>query len=1070
VFDWSAEQETPKSQPPRPKVRREDDSDIPIRTRRQGLGLTGKVTLIALSLLLVATIGGTVAFFFLGKMRSEEQEATAADALYKDGKFAEAKRKFDTLAVDYPDSSALPKYLFFAALAQTQADASSVTIKDDPSPAQRSLQALLATYGDSPLAQPNSGFGADVVVVGRKVADAFGEVAAEQVKRFQADRSKLSLLDDADKTIREGRDILPTLEKFRDKSGLTLDDLRKKFDDVEVGVRKERDRLATLAPWRNLPDDPTDVRIDQFEKAMKASGLENDGEALALAVKAKTVLRGRVKYEPEPKAAGSPPLDVGAMLTVVPRVAGSPDIKQVTGKRDVVFGVAQGMLYAVDSRTGAKLWGERVSAETLATAPPLRVSLADGNTDWVLVPGVRAGQAGLTARRTLTGEADWHQVLPAPVLGRPVLVGERLIVPLADAIGTLLLLNVTDGTQLGKVELHQSIGGGIAALRGSSPNHGFVVVPADARRVFVFEVGKPGDDGRRQDPRWVRVFATNHPRGSLRGAPLVIDPDDPAVPRRVILAQTEGPAGMKLRSFHLPPPAELAVPSADGDTPPAQMAEAGVVGWPSFPPASDGERVVVCTDKGAFAAFGINQPGQADKPLYQLPAQTADPDPTAFSPSQVVVMDEDSYWVILNGKLSRLRVASDPRDGQKIVPAIDARLIGEPVAAPQVRPADKMAVITTKATASGTIHLTAYDTETGEVRWQRQLGALTVAPTVSLADGSRLLVDTCGGVYRTTPDSTELVLVEKCEPKPGCASPAVTALSADGSRLWVAVNVSTAEGMRLFVRTFKNGKPEGDERLMKIPAGLAGNAVAVGDFLLFPLANQFLYRVGLKDTEPTQGPAWGGPKTKPEAVCHLSAGPDGTFVFGDGNTQLLRRKWAVEKPEAEKVGGPWELLSPATGPTVTVIAEGKEFVIAADGSGVAVFDPAKPTADPVRRWQEGNSQRAGSLVTFDGRAAWAVNGRAVAVAAPGNDKPDWVFPLPADAGEVVGLTRTVDGLLVTGSSGVVIELSAAGEVTAEAALPAEGPLVKMAAVKIGNKEVLVPLADGTVSRLLMQKR
>ena len=62
----------------------------------------------------------------------------------------------------------------------------------------------------------------------------------------------------------------------------------------------------------------------------------------------------------------------------------------------------------------------------------------------------------------------------------------------------------------------------------------------------------------------------------------------------------------------------------------------------------DGERVAVCTDKGVFAAFGMNLPGQGDKPLYQLPAQTADPDPASVSRSQIVWMDEDSFWVVVN--------------------------------------------------------------------------------------------------------------------------------------------------------------------------------------------------------------------------------------------------------------------------------------------------------------------------------------------------------------------------------------------------------------------------------------
>jgi hypothetical protein len=543
----------------------------------------------------------------------------------------------------------------------------------------------------------------------------------------------------------------------------------------------------------------------------------------------------------------------------------------------------------------------------------------------------------------------------------------------------------------------------------------------------------------------------------------------------VILSQSDGPAGMKLRSFPIQPPAELATASPDGDTLPEQIAEASVGGWSWFPPVSDGERIAVCTDKGVFAAFGLNLPGQADKPIYALPGQLADPDPAAVSRCQVVMMDEDSFWVILNGKLNRLRVSSDPRGGQKILPAMESRLVGEPVAAPQVRPADGLAVVTTKATETGTIHLQAFDVNTGEERWRRQLGAVAVGPPISLADGGRLFVDECGGIYRPSPDKPDLEPLEKCEPKPGCVTPAVTAVSADGSRVWVAVHWQSPEGAKLSVRVLRDGKPDGDERTMSFPAGLAGNAVAVGDHLIFPLANKFLYRLGLKESEATQGTAWAGPNTKPDAVCHLSATADGQLLFGDGNKQAFRRKWAADKAEADKTGGPWELTSPMTAPPVWLTADGKKWVFAADGGGVAVFDPSKPTADPVRRWHgagqgELPAGRASSLVAVGSKVCWSAGGGAVAMASPGNDKPDWVFLMPADAGEVVGISPVPGGVLVTGSSGVVLELSDAGEAKAQASLPTGGPRAVAAGVRAGERDVILPLSDGTVSRLATRKR
>lgn len=1074
VLDWSeVGAKQPPGKPTRRPAGRDDDSHIPIRTRRRRNPLAVFV-LIAMVVLLLGSIGGTVYYFVLGGFRNEEQDVAAAEKLYTDGKYAEAKRKYDALTADYPSSQAVDKYRFFSALSDTQAAIGSVTVKEDPAPALRSLTGFIAAHGESPYAQPNSGFGGDVVVAGQKLCNAIGDHALERVKKFQAKPTDMSQLDAADSAIADGRGLIPKLEKFRDKSGLSFDDVKKKFDDAAAGVKGQRDRLAALAPWRDLAIDPTDRRIDEFEKAMKAAGLGKDGEALALSAAAKAELRRLAdEYHPEAVAAGPPPAEMTKTLTAAPRVAGSPEVKFPTGKKDAVFGIARGVLYAVDVRTGEKLWAERVSDDGRAADPPLRVTLPNDTADWVLVPSVRGGRAALTARNVLTGEAAWQQELPAQALGKPARVGGRLIVPLADELGTLVELDLRSGDRIGTVQLRQPIGGGVAAIRGLNSGHAFLVVPADARRVFVFEVGRLGDDGKRKSPRVTRVFATFHPHDSLRGAPLVIDPDNSTVPRRVILTQADGPAEMKLRSFTLPPVTELGQPSPDGDIDPPQMAEATVGGWSWFPPLSDGERVAVCSDTGVFAAFGINLPGQADKPLYQLPGKGADADPTATTRCQVVSMDDDSFWVVVSGKLTRLRVSADPRGGMKIIPAPDSRPVGEPVSAAQVRPADGLAVITTRMADAGPIQLHAFDTASGEVRWTRQLGVTAVARPFPLPDGSRLVVDRCGGVYRTPADGTGLQLVDNCEPKAVAVSPAVAA--ADGSRVWVAVHEPSPDGMKLAVRILLNGKPEGDERVVSVPAGLAGKAVAVGDHLLLPLANGFLYRLGLKDTQMTQGPAWRGARAKADAVCHLTGSADGQFVYGDGDIQVFRRRWASDKPEAEKADGPWETAGPLSGPAVTLRSDKKEWLVAADVFGVAVFDPAKPSSDPVRRWQgaaEGKLPAGtGSHVTvFGERVAWAVGGRAVAAAAPSNDQPDWVFPLPADVGEVVALSASSDGLLVTCSAGVVLELSASGEVRAEAAPAALGPITTHGTTRIGDSEVLITLADGTVSRLALRKR
>ena len=190
---------------------------------------------------------------------------------------------------------------------------------------------------------------------------------------------------------------------------------------------------------------------------------------------------------------------------------------------------------------------------------------------------------------------------------------------------------------------------------------------------------------------------------------------------------------------------------------------------------------------------------------------------------------------------------------------------------------------------------------------------------------------------------------------------------------------------------------------------------------------------------------------------------------------MFRRRWVADKTEADKADGPWETAGPPSGPAVALTSDKKGWLVAADAFGVAVFDPAKPSNDPVRRWQgaaEGKLPAGGGsrVTVFGERVGWAVGGRAVAAAAPANDQPDWVYALPADVGEVVALSALSDGLLVTCSAGVVLELSATGEVRAEAAPAVLGPLAARGATRVGEADVLLPLSDGTVSRLVVRKR
>src|SRR5207249_3922051 len=132
-----------------------------------------------------------------------------------------------------------------------------------------------------------------------------------------------------------------------------------------------------------------------------------------------------------------------------------------------------------------------------------------------------AGEPGLTGFVLRTGQPRWFQTLPAVAAGPAAVVGTRAYVPLRDPVGTISEINIVTGERVGKIALGQPIGPGITVRPGT----GLLYVAADARRVFVIDVGRKPDDPDRLPPRCAQVFMTRHFVGTVRVPPVVIDPE-----------------------------------------------------------------------------------------------------------------------------------------------------------------------------------------------------------------------------------------------------------------------------------------------------------------------------------------------------------------------------------------------------------------------------------------------------------------------------------------------------------------------------------------------------------------
>ena len=280
--DWS---ELPKRVPLAPPVldavpaestksaaaNEDDQAEVGFVRRRRKSPLPRLIFFSVMGLTLLAGIGGVVGLFVYLSQAEDRQRLDAEEA-YSNGNFSAAKVKYEQLMADYPGSSAMERYRFFAALSETQDVIGSVATKENPQPSTQRFQQFVADYGASPFAQPETGFGSDILQAGSKLCDAIADHAAEHLKTYRTELKRFKTLEEellaTEKTIALGREQFPTINKFREKEGASLESQRKRFDELEQGVQTERKRLAVLAPFRLIAEDPTAEKIEKFEIAL----------------------------------------------------------------------------------------------------------------------------------------------------------------------------------------------------------------------------------------------------------------------------------------------------------------------------------------------------------------------------------------------------------------------------------------------------------------------------------------------------------------------------------------------------------------------------------------------------------------------------------------------------------------------------------------------------------------------------------------------------------------------------------------------------------------------------------
>ena len=1004
------------------------------------------------SLLTVALmIGGGYAWWQYRSLEPERLREMARKE-YDAKQYQQARAHFEKLATNHPNHGHAAEARFFVELCVLQQAVGVVTVEENPGPALAEWERYLKAIADpalAPFAAPDK-FGIDIHEAGAKLAE---KVLAKATREFNADKpeateewlGKAVAVDAAigpfQPAVKADPGFAKSVAELRDKIAVARDHNAEVRDLMAIKDREIRDRVA------------------------REKGLEKDPAYLQLKQEEEQKLQAVAKYtkESQPRAPTPAPEDGLTSLLFAPAI-GVPERRGPAGPPDVFFALARGVLYVLDEVDGHVLWAARTGLDM--DVMPIHVR---GNdlADVALIATNTGDRYGISARATADGRPLWHQALPAPCRGTPVVVGPHAYVSLGDNTGTVLEINVATGDVVGRITLGRPAGPQMA----HRPGTGLLYIPADAHATYVFEVDARDQNGQRRDPALLGAMNTGQPTGSLRGTPVFSnpEPEDPG-PKFLVLGQADGLDSMKLRAFPIPADGK----PDGGDT----ASEIAIGGWASFPPFCDGEKLAVVTDKGEFGLYGLALAKNPDPAIFAFPSRTGRPGPDRPSRGQVVLADERTFWVLVGGSLRKLRFGISGEEGLRLVPAGEPIPAGEPLHAPQVTTRGDLFVVVTQDGPA--CRATAVDARTGRVRWRRDLGMIAKGDPLRIGD-SVLLLDQGGALYRIeAPRLADLAgaagLVDEkwtvFGPPTAGYTPITGLIPGPGDTAFVLLANDSPTDRRLLVRKYgpKGGKADKE---FPVRAFLAGQPVVSGNFLIIPLADGTLWRVPIETLDRLEdGPSWRGERQPATVTCYLTPIDEDTLFASDGGRTVRRWLWESKTRGFEKRGSITLTDRVVAAPAVL---PGNRLVVADATGAVTMWDGDKmgpPNPPVLRAWRPGETAGLPAGAITDGlhavkdaddqpRILYAVNGQYVLLS-PNADAYKWLGPAPERGVEgrpVVEPKR----MILTDRAGVVRVIDAAtGKPTGEEYRITGSHAVAAAAVPLDAGRVIVPLADGTV--------
>ncbi|MGL4553423.1 MAG: PQQ-binding-like beta-propeller repeat protein, partial [Gemmataceae bacterium] len=665
--------------------------------------------------LVFAVAGLTVAGLMLWQqiVTIERRMRAAADAEYDKGGFSSAGQKYAELAKRFASSEFRERYDFRSKLSEIRGK-----IGNDPEAIDDLLddiKQLMTDHDQKPVLAEHASDLGDALV---KLLVDFANKGLDDPATQALERLKEGKVDDV---IRQARAIKPA-PGSRPVAWAEIDAARDKLEKkAELARQRKRvfDQLAELAKTPSYTALRLAERLVEAEKE-NFPDIANSAEVRAAFDAIYSGHLSSVRYVREGAAAAAVEEDDQPALLVGPLLAGTPGNATDGG---TVLALARGVLYGLSHNNGRIRWARRVGIDT--TTLPARVPAGFGNGERVLA--LSSDTSTLDALDPADGTTLWRYRLGTPSLGRPVVIGRRAY--LATYSGAVHEIELAEGRLLGRYLLGHRLTAGGTHEAGTNR----LYVPADDGCVYVLQVGA--------DPKCEMILYTRHPAASLRGEPVVI-PSNGAEPGYLILNQTAGLRATDLKVYELP------LLKRDAE-PRALKPRAEMDGWTWFPPQADPEKLVMLTDGGMLGVFGIKQAGTNDPPLFSLlPAgglrlETLRGGGGAPGRSAVVQVQGNDYWTLALGRLQRLRLAWDAKEGPKLVPVWpDAPLVGSPLHEGQSAEGGSRLVVVTQPAGRSAVWATCVDEQRGEVRWRRQIGLVCQGEPVAVpvAAGGPLLL------------------------------------------------------------------------------------------------------------------------------------------------------------------------------------------------------------------------------------------------------------------------------------------------------------------------------------------